>query len=344
MSSYVGLDVSQKSTVVCVVDEQGGSLWEGVCASDPMAMAKVLNAHAPNLQQVRLETGPLAVWHWHGLRGQGFPVVCLHARATSAAIQLQINKTDRNDARALAQIVRTGWYRAVAVKSMEAHRIRLMLTARARVVSMRVTLYSQIRGLLKTFGRVIRPAKGASFERAVRAAMSSDQALEASIEPLLNIECALSRELKRYDRALARTARADEVCQRLKTMPGVGTLTALAFVTAIDDPSRFRHSQDVGAYLGLTPRRYASGEVDHSGRISKCGDRMARRLLFEAANALLTRTHTDSALHLWDQTLCRRIGPKKTKVALARRLAVTLLRMWVDGAKFDGRYAMPSAA
>lgn len=343
MISYVGLDVSQKTTRVCVVDEIGTVVWEGACRSTPDAIAHTVNAHAPNVKEVGLETGPLAVWHWHGLRHQGIPVVCLHARATHAAIQLQINKTDRNDARALAHIVRTGWYRPVAVKSMAVHRIRLMLTARTRVVSMRVTRYGQIRGLLKTFGQVIRPAKGASFERAVRDAMTSDQSLEASIAPLLNIWGALSQELKGYDRALARTARADNVCQRLKTTPGVGTLTALAFVTAIDDPSRFRHSQDVGAYLGLTPRRYASGEVDRSGRISKCGDRMARRLLFEAANALLTRTRTESALHLWGQTLCRRIGPKKAKVALARRLAVTLHRMWVNGTEFHGQYGMPAA-
>ncbi|WP_043765763.1 IS110 family RNA-guided transposase [Algiphilus aromaticivorans] len=344
MKSYVGLDVSQKTTMICVVDEEGNCLWEGACDSHPLEMAQVLKAHAPNLQQVGLETGPLAVWHWHGLKDLGLPIVCLHARHAHAAIQMQVNKTDRNDARALAQIVRTGWYRPVAVKSMETHRIRLMLTARARVVSMRVTLYAQIRGLVKTFGHVMPPGRGSQFEQLVRDVMEADPVLAGTLGPLLELWCDLSRQLRKYDRDLVRTARRLEVCRRLMTAPGVGTLTALAFVTAIENPHRFRRSQDVGAYLGLTPRRYASGEVDRSGHISKCGDRMTRSLLFEAANVLITRSHTDSALHAWARSLRQRIGAKKAKVALARRLAVTLHRMWVDGTQFDGQRGLPAAA
>jgi transposase len=334
MKSYVGLDVSQKSTSICVIDAYGECVWEGVCASEPAEIARTVCERAPDAETIGFETGPLAVWHWHALHDYGLPVVCLHARHAHAAIKMQINKTDRNDAYALAQIVRTGWYRAVEVKSMDTHRIRLMLTARARVVSMRTTLYSQIRGLLKTFGIVLRPAKGGSFEQLVRQAISSDAQLQGVIGSLLTIWCSLTDELRIYDREVERAARNHEVCRLLMTTPGVGSLTALAFVTAIDNPCRFRRSIDVGAYLGLTPRRYQSGEVDRVGRISKCGDRMARSLLFEAAHILLTRIKTRSALQTWGQALSRRVGPKKAKVAVARRLAVTLHRMWVDGAEF----------
>lgn len=180
MDSYVGLDVSQRQTSICVVDGEGQCLWQGTCASEPAEMARVLGEHAAGARLIGLETGPLAVWHWHALRALGLPVVCLHARHAHAAIAMQLNKTDRNDAYALAQIMRTGWYRAVAVKSMEAHRIRLTLSARTRVVAMRVTLYGQIRGLLKTFGIVLRAGRGRRFEASVRQAIAGDPQLEAA--------------------------------------------------------------------------------------------------------------------------------------------------------------------
>lgn len=208
MDSYVGLDVSQRQTSICVVDGEGQCLWQGTCASEPAEMARALGKHAAGARLIGLETGPLAVWHWHALRALGLPAVCLHARHAHAAIAMQLNKADRNDAYALAQIMRTGWYRAVEVKSMEAHRIRLMLSARTRVVAMRVTLYGQIRGLLKTFGIVLRAGRGRRFEASVRQALAGDPRLEAAIGPLLGLWAALTVQLQDYDRQAERAARA----------------------------------------------------------------------------------------------------------------------------------------
>ncbi len=335
MTTYVGLDVSQKETSVCVIDESGAVLWEGNCDSKPVSIEKVVRERAPQCRVAAFETGPLAVWHWHALKALGVPVVCIHARHAHAAIAMQVNKTDRNDARAIAQVARAGWFRPVEMKSIDAHRIRLMLSARARVVSMRTALYSQIRGVLKTFGTVLPAGKGSTFEKSVREAIANDPDLAQIVGSLLGLWRGLSDELRTHNRALERIARDHGVCRMLMTTPGVGVLTALAYISAIDDPHRFRRSEDVGAYLGLTPRRYQSGEVDRAGRISKCGDRMLRSLLFEAAHVLLTRIKEPSRLKDWGRQLSRRIGPKKAKVALARRLAVIRHRMWIDGTEFD---------
>jgi transposase len=335
MTTYVGLDVSQKATSVCVVNDGGAVVWEGTCSSTPEAISKSVMERAPDCIIIAFETGPLAVWHWHALKERGLPVVCIHARHAHAAIALQANKTDRNDACALAHVARSGWFRPVDMKSFDAHRIRQTLSALARVVSMRTTLYSQIRGMLKTFGTVLPPGKGLTFEKLVRDAIADDPYLNDTVGSLLSLWRVLTDQLRIYQREIERLAREHAVCRLLMTTPGVGAVTALAFVAAIDDPNRFRRSEDVGAYLGLTPRRYQSGEIDRSGRISKCGDRMARSLLFEAAHILLTRIKEPSTLRDWGRRLSLRIGPKKAKVAVARRLAVILHRMWVDGAEFN---------
>jgi transposase len=335
MDTYVGLDVSQRETSVCVIDDDGDKLWEGTCASTPESILEVVSARAGNCRIVVFETGPLAVWHWHTLKQAGLPIACIHARHAHAAIALQVNKTDRNDAHALAQVARSGWFRPVDMKSFDAHKIRLLLSARARVVSMRTTLYSQIRGVLKTFGIVLPPGKGGTFERLVNDAICDDPYLHQTVGSLLGLWRTINEELRTYNRELDRMAREHGVCRMLMTTPGVGKLTALAYVSAIDDPHRFRRSADVGAYLGLTPRRYQSGEVDRTGRISKCGDRLVRSLLFEAAHILLTRIKEPSQLRDWGRKLTARIGAKKAKVAVARRLAVIMHRMWIDGTEFD---------
>jgi transposase len=335
MEQYVGLDVSQKETVICVIDGNGKRLWEGVCSSTPEAMTAALRRKAPQAVKIGMETGPLAVWHWHGLRDAGLPVVCLHARHAKAALSVQLNKTDANDAFGLAQIVRTGWYREVEVKSMESHKLRLLLAARARLVSMRTTLYSQIRGLLKTFGVVLRAGKGRTFERLVVRGVPADRHVQLVIESLLATWRHLSEELRKFDREIVKASSANPTCQRLMTVPGVGPVTALSYVTTVDDPKRFTKSKDVGAYLGLTPRRYQSGEVDHSGRISKCGDRMTRSLLFEAAGVLLCRNKRASVLKSWGLRLIRRVGFAKARVAVARKLAVLMHRMWIGEMVFQ---------
>jgi transposase len=335
MSQYVGLDVSQKETSVCVVDAKGRKLWQGRCPSTPEAIALTLCDRAPAAERVGMETGPLAVWLWHGLRAAGIPLVCLHARQAAAALALQTNKTDENDALGLAQLVRSGWYRPVQVKSLECHGLRAMLTARAKLVGVHTGLTNTIRGLCKTFGVVLGPGRNSSFTNQVRAALAEQPILTACVEPLLLAWESVRVQMAKLETELGRHARHDPVCRRLASVPGVGVLTAIALVTAIDDPSRFRRATDVGAYLGLTPRRYQSGEVDRPGRISKRRDRLTRSLLYEAANVLLTRWKATAPLKLWADELRARVGWKKARVALARKLAVLLYRLWMDETVFD---------
>lgn len=335
MSLYVGLDVSQKETEVCVIDSDGRRIWRGKCPSDPDAIANELRHRAPNAIKVGMETGPLSIWLWHGLRGHGIPIDCIHARHVSAALKLQVNKTDANDARGIAHVVRSGWYRPVAVKSLETCRVRALLSARSQLVAIRTSLYNQIRGLMKTFGVILKPGKGGTFEGAVIAACPDDPMLRDAIDALLVAWRVAGDRKNALELQLVRLARGNSAARLMATVPGVGAITALTFITAIDDPTRFQRSTDVGAFLGLTPKRYQSGEVDLAGRISKAGDRSARCLLFEAANALMTRTRKVTALRNWGLQLSARIGARKAKVAVARKLAVILHRIWLDGTQFD---------
>lgn len=334
MQLYVGLDVSQRKTAVCVINGEGQRVWQGVSKSTPQGIAYLIRTKASNAVRIGMETGLLSVWLWHQLRGLGFPVVCLHARHTAAALSMQVNKTDTNDAFGLAQIVRSGWYRQVEVKSLDSHRIRLLLRARSQLVVVRTRLYNQIRGLLKTFGVVLGPGKGATFEDLVRKSMPEENDVRLVIDSLLRTWKSVSDELLDLNRRISQIAEGSEVCRRLMTVPGVGPVTSLAFVTAIDNPHRFVRSRDVGAYLGLTPRRYQSGEVDRAGHISKCGDRMVRSLLFEAANVILTRLRRSCDLRTWGLHLAKRAGGPKAKVAVARKLAVILHKLWVEGSTF----------
>lgn len=334
MEQYVGLDVSQKETAICVIDGAGTRLWEGTCRSTPEAIGGALKKHAPTATRVGMETGPLAVWHWHALKQLGVPLVCLHARQAKAALALQANKTDRNDAHGLAQIVRAGWYRAVEMKSLDSHELRALLQARQRLVGMRTTLYNQVRGLLKTFGVVLPSGRGSKFLELVEARISQLPALHLALDALLSAWREVHKQITSMDRALQRAAKNREVCRRWMRMPGIGPLTAVAFHTTIDTPTRFRRSKDVGPYLGLTPTRYQSGETDHAGGVSKCGDRLTRSLLFEAAGVLLSRSRAPSALKDWGHAIARRAGYSKARVAVARKLAIIMHRLWINGTEF----------
>jgi transposase len=331
MELYVGLDVSLKETSICVVDGSGRIVSEGTVLSEPAAIAAFIKAKAGSALRIGLETGPTTTWLWHELRALGFPVICIDARHAKAALSLQINKSDRNDAVGLARIMQCGWYKEVQVKSVSCHELRAVLNSRAQLVKIKRDLENQIRGLLKNLGLVIGKAGGNVFTRRVEELLGRHGLLWEAVRPLLEVREKVRREIAALYRKLLGLARDDEDSRRSMTVPGIGPITALAFHSAIDDPSRFRRSRSVGAYVGLTPRRYASGEVDWSGRISKCGDRMLR---FEAAGVLLTRVPQWCKLKAWGHRLWKRIGFKKAKVAVARKLAVILHRMWRDGTDF----------
>lgn len=335
MELYVGMDVSLKETSICVVDGCGEVVCEGSVASEPETIARFLADKAPGALRIGLESGPTSTWLWHELRALGLPVICIDARHAKAALSMQINKSDRNDATGIARIMQAGWYRAVQVKRLACHAVRAVLNSRALVVKMKRDLENQIRGLLKNFGLVIGKAGGNVFTARVRELVADVPLLQQAIWPLLTVRNSVVAEIAAFDRKLLKLARDDDNSRRLMTVPGIGPITALAFVTVVDQPERFKRSRSVGAYIGLTPRRYASGEIDRTGRISKCGDQMLRSYLFEAAGVLLTRVAKWCGLKAWGLRLAKRIGFKKARVAVARKLAVIMHRMWSDRTDFQ---------
>jgi transposase len=334
MAHYVGLDVSLKQTSICVVSDTGSVVREGVVDSDPEAIAAFVRSKAPDAVRVGLESGPTATWLWTELRRLGIPVICIDARHAKAVLKMQINKSDRNDAVGIARIMQTGWFKEVRVKDLDSHAVKALLTSRALLVKIKRDVENQIRGLLKNLGRVIGRAKFNGF--AVRAAelIEDRPELVAVVAPLLKAREAIEQQIDDLDRKVLKLARHDAQIRRFMTVPGIGPITALCFKATIDDPARFKRSRSVGAYIGLTTRRHASGEIDWSGRISKCGDAMLRSYLFEAAGVLLTRVPKWSALKAWGMRLAKRNGLRKAKVAVARKLAVILHRMWIDRTEF----------
>ena len=335
MEYYVGLDVSLKQTAVCIVDQKGAVRHEAMIPSDPEAIADFVQAHVESVVRIGLESGPTSTWLWTELNKMGLPVICIDARHAKAALKMQINKSDRNDAVGIARIMQTGWYREVRVKALDSHAIKALLVSRALLVKIKRDIENQIRGLLKNLGLVIGRAKMNTFKTRAQELIEDKPALIAVVEPLLIAREAIAQQIADLDRKVMRLARNDAQVRRFMTTPGIGPITALCYLATIDDPTRFNKSRNVGAYIGLTTRRYASGETDWTGRISKCGDAMLRSYLFEAANVLLTRVAKWSALKAWGMRIAKRSGIRKAKVAVARKLAVILHRMWIDGTEFN---------
>jgi transposase len=335
VKQYVGLDVSQKETAVCVVDQDGKVLFEGKAPSDPGALARVIRKRAPAAERIGFETGAMASWLWHELKRINLPVVCIDARHAHAVLSVRMNKSDPNDARGLAELIRVGWYREVRVKSDACQAVRSLLVARARLVSIRRDLENQVRSLLKEIGLLFPRSIGMQFRARVLHLIGDAHALRPIIDGLLAVHQEVAKQQEVLDKRVRGEAKADATTRRLMSVPGVGVVTAMAFRHTIDDPTRFRSAQTVGAYLGLTPRRKQSGELDFRGRISKWGDRMLRTYLFEAASVLLHRTQRWSTLKAWGIRLMKRVGAKKAKVAVARKLAVILHCIWTDGTEFE---------
>ena len=334
MERYVGLDVSLKLTSICVVNQTGSIVQEGVVDSDPEAIAAFVRSKAPGTVRIGLETGPTSTWLWTELKRLGLPVICIDARHAKAVLKMQINKSDRNDAAGIARIMQTGWFREVRVKDLDSHSVRALLASRALLVKIKRDLENQVRGLLKNLGLVIGRAKLNVFAVRAEELIEGRPELMAAVRPLLAARHAIEQQVDDLDHKVMRLARNNAQVRRFMTAPGIGPITALCFLATIDDPTRFKRSRSVGAYVGLTTRRYASGEIDWTGRISKCGDKMLRSYLYEAANVLLTRVAKWSTLKSWGVRLAKRSGLRKAKVAVARKLAVILHRMWIEGTEF----------
>ncbi|MER9349990.1 IS110 family transposase [Mesorhizobium sp. M0227] len=334
MSVYAGLDTSLDAVAICVVAETGEMLWQGKVLGDPDAVTAALQRWRDDLVRVGLEAGATSEWIGGHLVDEGFPVVCLESRHVKAALGAMTVKTDRNDAQGIAQIVRTGWFKAVHLKSAAGQRLRTLTAARKAAVRAVTANEQVIRGLLRPLGLKIGAVTRVRFDARVRQLVGADRLLLGIFEPLLRMHRCLRENLADLHRFILRAVRVDPICRRLMTMPGIGPVTALTYRATIDDPKRFRRSRSVGAYLGLTPRRYQSGEVDRVGRITKVGDSETRTALFEAANVILRPTTRWSSMKAWAMKIANRQGARRAKVALARRMAVTLHRMWVDEQDF----------
>jgi transposase len=334
MDHFAGLDVSVKDTSICIVDDTGRITREVKVASEPDALLAVLLNASHRFKRTGLEAGPLSQWLFSALAEAGLPVICVETRHMRAVLKAQINKTDRNDARGIAQMMRVGLYRPVHVKTLRSQKLRMLLVHRKLLQSKSIAIENDLRGTLRNFGLKVGVAGTAKFEARIKELVENLPDLAALVEPLLVVRRVLREQIAVLHRRLLAIVRNDEVCRRLMTTPGVGPVVALTYRATIDVPARFRNSRAVGAVMGLTPCKYQSGQSDRTGAISKCGDEMLRVMLYEAAQILLMRSTKWSWLKAWAMQIARRRGIKKAIVALARRLAVIMHRIWVDGTEF----------
>ena len=334
MEHFAGLDVSVKATSVCIVDDAGRIVREVKVASEPEALLPVLTNPGYCFKRIGLEAGPLSQWLYSALAEAGLPMICVETRHMRAVLKAQINKTDRNDARGMAQIMRAGLYRPVHVKTLRSQKLRMLLTHRKLLQSKAIAIENDLRGTLRNFGLKVGIVGKLKFEARIKELVAGYPDLAVLVEPLLVVRRVLREQIAVLHRRVLAVVRNDEVCRRLMTVPSIGPVVALTYRATVDVPARFRNSRAVGAVLGLTPCKYQSGESDHTGAISKCGDEMMRVMLYEAAQVMLMRSTRWSWLKAWAMQIARRRGRKKAIVALARRLAVIMHRIWVDGTEF----------
>jgi transposase len=343
MAHFVGLDVSVKETSVCVVDDAGKVILEQKVLTEPADIIALLTSLGVSFGRIGIEAGPLSQWLVNALTAAELPVICVETRHMKALLTAQqINKTDRNDARGIAQMMRVGLFKPVHVKTLVAQEQRMLLTSRKLLQRKLLDLESDLRGTLRNFGLKVGTVRSSRYEARVRELVAGFPRLAAIAEPLLNVRRVMRQQFAVLHKMLLDTVRDDPVCRRLMTAPGVGAVVALTYRATVDQPQRFVHSRAVGAHVGLTPKRYQSGEVDYDGRVSKCGDALLRTMLYEAAHSLLIQSRKWSWLKAWGLRVAQRRGIRRAIVAVARRLAVVLHRMWVDGSEF--RWSKDSAA
>jgi transposase len=286
------------------------------------------------LARIGLEAGPLSQWLFAAMRQAGLAVELLETRHVHDAFKAMPVKSDRNDARGIAQLMRLGWFKPVHCKSIAAQEVRALLTARKLVQSKLHDMEMSLRGILRGFGLKVGVTTPRRFAGRIRELVAGHANLEAIATAMLAIREVLLREFVAFEKRVRTMARQDARTRLLMSAPGVGAIVSLTFASAIDDVSRFKSSKQVGPHFGLTPKKYQSGETDITGRISKIGDKGVRTALYEAAHIILTRPVKGSALKSWAMKLARRAGMQKAKVALARKLAVIMHRMLVDGTPF----------
>jgi transposase len=318
------------------VDTSGKIVREVKVASEPTALIDWFCSLGFELARIGLEAGPLSQWLYAAMKQAGFAVELLETRHVSDAFKAMPVKSDRNDARKIAQLMRLGWFRPVHCKSMSAQEIRAMLTARKLVQSKLQDVENSLRGILRGFGLKVGKTTKRSFASRISELVVDQPALETIAAAMLAVHMALLREFNGLEKRVRTMSRRHERARLLMSTPAVGPIVSLTFACAVDDPSRFTSSKQAGPHFGLTPKKYQSGETDYTGRISKHGDASVREALYEAAHIMLTKPIKGCAqLKGWAMRIARRAGINKAKVALARKLAVIMLRMLKDSVPFN---------
>ena len=336
MNHYAAIDVSLEASHVCVIDGSGKIVREGKVASEPEALLAWFGSVGLELTRIGLEAGPLSQWLYAAMRDAGLAVELLETRHVRNAFKIMPVKTDRKDAHGIAELMRLDWFRPVHCKSQEAQETRAMLTARKLTQKALHEVEMSLRGILRGFGLKIGKVTPTQFEARVKELVAGQPSLEMIATSMLAVRATLRREFSSFEKRARAMARGDTRAQLLMSVPGVGTIVALTYAAAIDDPARFKSSKTVGAHFGLTPRRYQSGQTDRVGRISKIGDASVRSMLHESAHIILTKPIKGcSALKSWAMRIAKRAGMQKAKVALARKLAVIMHRMLVNGTTFQ---------
>jgi transposase len=336
MEYYAGIDVSLECSSVCVMDGSGKFVREAKVASEPEALIGWFGLLGLDLERIGLEAGPLSQWLYAAMREAGLAVELLETRHVRDAFRAMPVKSDRNDARGIAQLMRLGWFRPVHCKSMDAQEVRAVLTARKLVQTKLLDVENSLRGILRGFGLKVGKTTPRSFAGRIQELVDGQPNLEAIGEALLSVRAVLQREFNAFERRVRAMARSNARTRLLMSTPAVGPIVALTYAAAIDDPARFKSSKQAGSHFGLTPKKYQSGETDRSGRISKIGDASVREALYQAAHVMLTKPVKDcSELKGWAMRIARRAGMNKAKVALARKLAVILHRMLANGTPFN---------
>jgi len=336
MDHYAGIDVSLECSSVCVVDASGKIVREAKVASEPEALIGWFASLGLELARIGVEAGPLSQWLDAAMKDAGLAVELLETRHVSDAFKAMPVKSDRNDARKIAQLMRLGWFRPVHCKSIAAQEIRAMLTARKLVQSKLLDLENSLRGILRGFGLKVGKTTRTKFSERIEELVHEHPNLQTIGQALLRVRAVLLTEFNALEKRVRAMSRLHEKARLLMSTPAVGTIISLTFACAIDDPSRFTSTKQVGPYLGLTPKKYQSGETNYTGRISKHGDASAREALYEAAHLILTKPIKGcSELKSWAMRVSRRAGANKAKVALARKLAVIMLRMLKDNVPFN---------
>ena len=336
MGYYSGLDVSLEATFISIVDKDGKIIKEESVVTDAVEIAKFLKEQKLEYEKIGIESGQLSISLCKGLAKEGIKTICVDARHMSKLLSAKINKNDKNDARGIAQMMRANLYKEVTIKSDEVCQIKMLLGSRRHLVSARQEMSVTIRGLLKIYGVKINGSYNKLFKQKVTSVIKDfDETSKASIEALLHGLKGIEESISELDSRLVKLGKEDEDCKLLTTIPGVGVITAMTYKSSLDAPGRFENSEEVGAYMGLTPRQYASGEIDRHGSISKMGPKFCRTALYEAAQSIICVSKKQTKLKNWGMKLLKKKGAKKAIVAVARKLAVIMHRMLIDRTEFN---------